>query len=183
VVATEVRSLAQRAAAAAGEIKCLIGDSVEKIEDGSKLATQAGLTMTKIVNSIHGVTAIMSEIRAASIEQSSGIEQVNQAILQMDDVTQQNAALVEHAAASAESLEEQALNLSVTVSSFKVDGNLQSIANLFGSANAPQLNSGFSRPGHNEQALLNIRKDPKSHTQKEAATLTPRFHGDDWEEF
>jgi methyl-accepting chemotaxis protein len=184
VVATEVRSLAQRAAAAAGEIKCLIGDSVEKIEDGSKLATQAGLTMTKIVNSIHGVTAIMSEIRAASIEQSSGIEQVNQAILQMDDVTQQNAALVEHAAASAESLEEQALNLSVTVSSFKVDGNLQSIAKLFGSANAPQLNSGFSRArGHNEQALLNIRKDQKSHTQKEAATLTPRFHGDDWEEF
>jgi methyl-accepting chemotaxis protein len=184
VVASEVRNLAQRAAAAAGEIKGLIGDSVEKIEDGSKLATQAGKTMAEIVNSILGVTAIMSEIRAASIEQSSGIEQVNQAIIQMDDVTQQNAALVEQAAASAESLEEQAQNLSVTVSSFKVDGNLQSIANLFGSANAPQLNSGFSRArGHNEQALLNIRKDQKSHTQKEAATLTPRFYGDDWEEF
>ncbi|HEY8035850.1 MAG TPA: methyl-accepting chemotaxis protein [Methylobacter sp.] len=184
VVASEVRNLAQRAAAAAGEIKGLIGDSVEKIEDGSKLATQAGKTMAEIVNSILGVTAIMSEIRAASIEQSSGIEQVNQAIIQMDDVTQQNAALVEQAAASAESLEEQAQNLSVTLSSFKVDGNLQSIANLFGSANAPQLNSGFSRArGHNEQALLNIRKDQKSHTQKEAATLTPRFYGDDWEEF
>jgi methyl-accepting chemotaxis protein len=125
VVATEVRNLAQRAAAAAGEIKVLIEDSVEKIEDGSKLATNAGKTMAEIVNSIRGVTTIMSEIRAASIEQSSGIGQVNLAIAQMDDVTQQNAALVEQAAAAAESLEEQAQNLAVAVNSFKVDKRQQ----------------------------------------------------------
>ncbi|MCK9395759.1 MAG: methyl-accepting chemotaxis protein [Methylobacter sp.] len=121
VVAAEVRNLAQRAAAAAGEIKNLIGDSVEKVEDGTKLVAQAGKTMEEIVTAIHGVTAIMSEIRAASIEQTSGIEQVNKAIGQMDDVTQQNAALVEQAAAAAESLEEQARHLAITVSGFKMD--------------------------------------------------------------
>lgn len=126
VVAGEVRNLAQRAAAAAGEIKNLIGDSVEKIEDGSKLVTQAGLTMEEIVGAIRGVTVIMSEIRNASIEQTSGIEQVNQAIGQMDDVTQQNAALVEQASAVAESLEEQARSLSVTVGRFTVDNGLHS---------------------------------------------------------
>ncbi len=121
VVAGEVRNLAQRAAAAAGEIKHLIGDSVEKVDDGSKLVVQAGLTMEEIVSSIRRVTVIMREIAAASVEQSSGIEQVNQAIGQMDDVTQQNAALVEQAAASAESLEDQAQSLLVTVNQFKVD--------------------------------------------------------------
>lgn len=121
VVAVEVRSLAQRAAAAAGEIKSLIGDSVEKVEDGTKLVAQAGKTMEEIVTAIHGVTTIMSEISAASVEQTAGIEQVNQAIGQMDDVTQQNAALVEQAAAAAESLEEQAQHLAITVDGFKVD--------------------------------------------------------------
>jgi methyl-accepting chemotaxis protein len=121
VVAGEVRNLAQRAAAAAGEIKSLIGDSVEKVEDGTKLVAQAGKTMEEIVGAIRGVTLIMSEIRTASVEQTSGIEQVNQAIGQMDEVTQQNAALVEQAAAAAESLEEQAQNLSVTVGRFTVD--------------------------------------------------------------
>jgi methyl-accepting chemotaxis protein len=123
VVAVEVRNLAQRASAAAGEIKSLIGASVEKIEDGTKLVAQAGLTMEEIVNSIRGVTAIMSEISAASVEQTSGIEQVNQAITQMDDVTQQNAALVEQAAASAESLEQQTQHLSAAVANFKLQGN------------------------------------------------------------
>lgn len=123
VVAVEVRNLAQRAAAAAAEIKGLIGDSVEKVEDGTKLVAQAGLTMEEIVSAIRGVTNIMSEISAASMEQTSGIEQVNQAIGQMDDVTQQNAALVEQAAAAAESLEEQTQSLAVTVSHFKLDGN------------------------------------------------------------
>ena len=121
VVAGEVRNLAQRATAAAGEIKSLIGDSVEKVEDGTKLVAQAGKTMEEIVSAIRGVTLIMSEIRNASVEQTSGIEQVNQAIGQMDEVTQQNAALVEQAAAAAESLEEQAQNLSVTVGRFTVD--------------------------------------------------------------
>ncbi len=123
VVAGEVRNLAQRAAAAAGEIKNLIGDSVEKVEDGTKLVAQAGKTMEEIVSAIRGVTIIMSEIRTASVEQTSGIEQVNQAIGQMDDVTQQNAALVEQAAAAAESLEEQAENLSATVGRFTVDNS------------------------------------------------------------
>ncbi|MDP3589196.1 MAG: methyl-accepting chemotaxis protein, partial [Methylobacter sp.] len=122
VVAGEVRSLAQRAASAAGEIKNLIGDSVEKVEDGSKLVTQAGLTMEDIVSSIRGVTAIMTEISAASVEQTAGIEQVNLAICQMDDVTQQNAALVEQATAAAESLEEQTQHLTVTVAHFKMAG-------------------------------------------------------------
>ncbi|MFZ3017471.1 MAG: methyl-accepting chemotaxis protein, partial [Gallionella sp.] len=117
----EVRNLAQRSAAAAKEIKTLIGDSVEKVEGGSKLVAQAGQTMEEIVTSIKRVTDIMSEITAASVEQSQGIEQVNLAITQMDEVTQQNAALVEQAAAAAESLEEQAHNLAVAVATFKVD--------------------------------------------------------------
>ncbi|HZW26659.1 MAG TPA: methyl-accepting chemotaxis protein [Gallionella sp.] len=121
VVAGEVRNLAQRSAAAAKEIKTLIGDSVEKVEGGSKLVAQAGQTMEEIVTSIKRVTDIMSEITAASAEQSRGIEQVNTAITQMDEVTQQNAALVEEAAAAAESLEEQAQNLAVAVATFKVD--------------------------------------------------------------
>ena len=121
VVAGEVRNLAQRSAAAAKEIKTLIGDSVEKVEGGSKLVAQAGQTMEEIVTSIKRVTDIMSEITAASQEQSQGIEQVNTAITQMDEVTQQNAALVEEAAAAAESLEEQAQNLSASVGTFKID--------------------------------------------------------------
>ncbi|TNC76297.1 HAMP domain-containing protein [Janthinobacterium lividum] len=121
VVATEVRNLAQRSAAAAKDIKVLIGDSVEKVEAGSKLVDQAGRTMDDIVASITRVTDIMSEITAASSEQSAGIEQVNQAIAQMDQVTQQNAALVEEAAAAAESMQEQAASLSAVVSVFKLD--------------------------------------------------------------
>ena len=121
VVAVEVRNLAQRASSAAGEIQRLINHSVEKVSGGSKLVSQAGFTMTDILNAIKGVTAMMSEISAASFEQMSGIEQVNQAITQMDDVTQQNAALVEQAAAAAESLEEQAQDLVMTVGSFKLD--------------------------------------------------------------
>jgi len=128
VVAGEVRNLAQRSAAAAKEIKTLIGDSVEKVEGGSKLVAQAGQTMEEIVTAIKRVTDIMSEITAASVEQSAGIEQVNLAITQMDEVTQQNAALVEEAAAAAESLEEQAQNLSVSVGTFKMDSHSGSTA-------------------------------------------------------
>lgn len=120
VVATEVRNLAQRSAAAAKEIKTLIDDSVEKVENGTKLVDEAGRTMEEIVTSIKHVAEIMSEITAASQEQSSGIEQVNQAVTQMDEVTQQNAALVEEAAASAESLEHQAKDLAGAISIFKV---------------------------------------------------------------
>jgi methyl-accepting chemotaxis protein len=121
VVAGEVRNLAKLAAAAAGEIKHLIGDSVEKIEAGTQLVAEAGDTMDEILDSVQTVTGIMGSITLASDEQSIGIEQVNKAIAEMDGVTQQNAALVEEAAAAAESLEEQAQNLSNTVESFRVD--------------------------------------------------------------
>ncbi|SHN42574.1 methyl-accepting chemotaxis protein [Duganella sacchari] len=120
VVASEVRNLAHRSAAAAKDIKLLISDSVEKVEAGSALVNQAGETMSEIVTSITRVTDIMSEITSASVEQSAGIEQVNTAIVQMDQVTQQNAALVEEAAAAAESMQEQAARLSEVVSVFKL---------------------------------------------------------------
>ncbi len=123
VVATEVRSLAQRSAAAAKEIKGLISDSVEKVQNGSKLVDQAGRTMEEVVAAIGRVARIMSDIAAASREQSSGIEQVGLAITQMDEVTQQNAALVEQAAAAAESLEEQAQSLAQAVSVFRLAGS------------------------------------------------------------
>jgi methyl-accepting chemotaxis protein len=121
VVASEVRNLAQRSAAAAKEIKSLIGDSVDKVDAGSKLVTEAGKTMDDVVSSVRHVTDIMSEIMAASNEQSTGIEQVNQAIGQMDQVTQQNAALVEQAAAASQSMREQADKLAQVVAIFKLD--------------------------------------------------------------
>jgi methyl-accepting chemotaxis protein len=119
VVAGEVRSLAQRSAAAAKEIKGLIGDSTDKVTDGYKLVEQAGGTMDEVVNAVKRVTDIMGEISAASTEQSQGIEQVNRAITQMDETTQQNAALVEEAAAAAESLQDQAASLSQAVAVFR----------------------------------------------------------------
>ncbi|THD01421.1 hypothetical protein B1810_19965 [Panacagrimonas perspica] len=121
VVAAEVRSLAQRSAGAAKEIKTLIGDSVEKVGNGAKLVDQAGKTMEEIVTSVKRVTDIMAEISAASQEQSQGIEQVNQTVTQMDEVTQQNAALVEEASAAARSLEEQAAGLAHSVSLFRIE--------------------------------------------------------------
>jgi methyl-accepting chemotaxis protein len=120
VVASEVRNLAQRSAAAAKEIKSLIGDSVEKVELGGHLVEEAGITMDDIVTSVRRVADIMGEISSASQEQSSGIEQINMAVGQMDEMTQQNAALVEQAAAAAESLEEQAQKLAQAVSVFKM---------------------------------------------------------------
>lgn len=123
VVASEVRSLAQRSASAAKEIKDLIGDSVAKVDQGSKLVDEAGKTMDEIVTSVQHVADIMSEITAASQEQSAGIEQVNLAITQMDEMTQQNAALVEQAAAAAESMEEQSAELAKSVDVFKLNQN------------------------------------------------------------
>ena len=121
VVAGEVRSLAQRSAQAAKEIKVLIEDSVSKVGMGSKQVERAGSTMTEIVTSVKRVTDIMGEISAASEEQSRGIDQVNQAVSQMDEVTQQNAALVEEAAAAAGSLQEQAGKLAEAVSVFRIN--------------------------------------------------------------
>jgi methyl-accepting chemotaxis protein len=122
VVASEVRNLAQRSASAAKDIKQLIGDSVGKIDDGTKLVGQAGDTMTEIVASVQRVSDIMGQIATASGEQEAGIEQINQAIVEMDGVTQQNAALVEQAAAAADALQGQSGHLAQLVSMFKLDG-------------------------------------------------------------
>ena len=177
VVAGEVRNLAQRSAAAAKEIKTLIGDSVEKVEGGSKLVAQAGQTMEEIVSSIRRVTDIMSEITAASQEQSQGIEQINTAITQMDEVTQQNAALVEEAAAAAESLEEQAQNLSVSVATFKVEEGSGGAARR---APAPAARH-IAAPARKGAAVARIGSNKTLDKPK----AKPQADGDDaeWEEF
>jgi len=175
VVAGEVRNLAQRSAAAAKEIKTLIGDSVEKVEGGSKLVAQAGQTMEEIVTSIRRVTDIMSEITAASVEQSQGIEQVNTAITQMDEVTQQNAALVEEAAAAAESLEEQAQNLSASVATFKVDNNATQVVAARASTVVHQV----------EHKAITARKAGTSKSTTVAKSRPKAKSGEDgeWQEF
>jgi methyl-accepting chemotaxis protein len=121
VVASEVRSLAQRSAGAAKEIKTLISASVERVEQGTALVDKAGTTMQEVVASIRRVTDIMGEISAASSEQSAGVGQITEAMTQMDRATQQNAALVEESAAAAESLRAQALQLVEAVAVFKLE--------------------------------------------------------------
>jgi methyl-accepting chemotaxis protein len=128
VVASEVRSLAQRSADAAREIKGLIGQSVDKVEAGSRLVQDAGTTMGEIVVSVKRVTDMISEISAASNEQSQGIGQVNVAVNQLDQMTQQNAALVEESAAAAESLKDQALRLSGVIGTFRLAGQRMTVA-------------------------------------------------------
>ncbi|MBD8871440.1 methyl-accepting chemotaxis protein [Rhodanobacter sp. DHB23] len=123
VVASEVRSLSQRSAAAAKEIKALIGESVERVEAGGALVEQTGTALSEIVESVRKVTDIVAEIAAASQEQSSGIDQVNRAVMQMDEVTQQNAALVEQAAAAAQAMQEQAASLRRQTAFFRLDGS------------------------------------------------------------
>lgn len=123
VVASEVRNLAQRSAAAAREIKGLIADSVQKVSMGSALVTEAGVTIERVVQSVREVNEIMADISSASIEQEQGIGQINQAIADMDSVTQQNAALVEEAAAAAQSLQEQSGVLVEVVSVFKLSAD------------------------------------------------------------
>jgi methyl-accepting chemotaxis protein-1 (serine sensor receptor) len=176
VVAAEVRNLAQRSAGAAKEIKGLIGDSVEKVDAGSKLVDQAGQTMEQIVTSVKRVADIMSEITAASQEQSSGIEEINSAIAQMDEMTQQNAALVEQAAAAAESMEEQAAALAQAVSVFKLSDGValpqarpaRAAAKMPAPARKPQL-----------QAV-----PPKAPPARLVANGAARGgDADDWEEF
>jgi methyl-accepting chemotaxis protein len=122
VVASEVRSLAQRSAQAAKEIKALIGTSVDKVETGSKLVQDAGSTMDEIVASVQRVTDIIGEISAAALEQSQGIGQVNEAVTRLDQMTQQNAALVEESAAAAESLKGQAHRMTSVVANYRLDG-------------------------------------------------------------
>ena len=183
VVAAEVRNLAQRSAGAAKEIKSLIADSVERVDLGSKLVDEAGQTMDEVVTSVKHVADIMSEILAASQEQSAGIEQVNKAITQIDEMTQQNAALVEEAAAAAESMQNQAAALAQAVSVFRIDGSAPSAA-----PSAPAI-------GKRNSELKNLPAKPKSLTlpqgspRKSAALAIekPRpakgSSTDEWEEF
>ncbi len=120
-MASEVRSLAQRSAAAAKEIKGLIGASVDKVESGARLVQDAGSTMGEIVAWVQRVSDIIGEISSASREQSTGIGQVNSAVLQLEQMTQQNATLVEQSATAAESLREQAVKLAEAMSIFRID--------------------------------------------------------------
>ncbi|MCL6484945.1 MAG: methyl-accepting chemotaxis protein, partial [Janthinobacterium lividum] len=179
VVASEVRNLAQRSAGAAKEIKGLIGDSVDKVDVGSRLVDEAGQTMGLIVSSIRQVADIMGEITAATQEQSHGIEEVNQAIAQMDQMTQQNAALVEEAAAAAESMQDQAQKLADAVSIFKLDG--ESAALVSAPAPVPVKAAARLVPA----VTTNTRRLAKT---AQAGTPPPAkkpaaASGDDWEEF
>jgi methyl-accepting chemotaxis protein len=194
VVASEVRSLAQRSAVAAKEIKELIGDSVDKVGAGSKLAEQAGNTMSEVVASVKRVTDVVAEISAAGQEQSAGIDQVNLAITQMDEVTQQNAALVEQAAAAAASLQSQAASLAQLVSVFKLDGAMSAHAQL-ASAPAPSLASFTSRTPKPAARVTRTGPAPKANTPaiappaRATAPSSPRpgvpkaDNPDDWETF
>jgi len=177
VVAGEVRNLAQRSAAAAKEIKQLISDSVSKVEDGSKLVEKAGKTMGDIVASVQRVTDIMGEIAAASAEQSAGIDQVNHAIVSMDEVTQQNAALVEQAAAAAESLVDQAVTLVDTVSVFKLIGGDQVSRRIESKSSLRPLARIAAKPGTRP-----IIKAPVKMVSSKTAAKAATDDGD-WEEF
>ncbi len=159
VVAGEVRNLAQRSAAAAKEIKTLITDSTNKVEVGTNQVKEAGSTMSEIVDSVKRVTDIMGEIAAASVEQSTGIDQVNTAVTLMDEVTQQNSALVEQSAAAAESLAEQANAMIERVSQFNV-GETQR------RAQAPAMKKGPTAPSHRANNRLSAVPQPKTRILK-----------------
>jgi methyl-accepting chemotaxis protein len=175
VVAAEVRNLAQRSAAAAKEIKTLIGDSVDKVDAGSKQVDQAGATMNEIVQAVKRVTDIMAEIAAASNEQTGGIEQVNQALIQMDEVTQQNAALVEEAAAAAEAMQEQAGTLMEAVSVFKLETGKQSTRTIAAKPVATVTHQ--ARPPHRDE------KRGSGHTKERKLIKDGEDADSDWKEF
>jgi len=185
VVAAEVRNLAQRSAAAAKEIKNLIGDSVEKVDVGTRLVDDAGKTMEEIVNAVKRVTDIMSEISAASNEQSQGIEQINRAITQMDEVTQQNAALVEEAAAAAESLEEEAHSLTRSVGVFKLAEAKHDGRSLAAPAASRAISKPVVKPAHpasTKRAATPEKRSP-SNSPRTLPSIQAKKDADEWEEF
>jgi methyl-accepting chemotaxis protein len=177
VVAGEVRSLAQRSAAAAKEIKSLIDDSVGKVEKGTMLVAQAGTTMEEIVESIRRVTDIMGEITAATQEQTLGIEQVNQAIGQMDQATQQNASLVEEAAAASETMQRQAADLAEAVRVFKLDNT--SPANPVEPARASSAAPAKRAPG----AAARVPAAAAPQARLAAMAKSPKSNEEAWESF
>ena len=192
VVASEVRSLAGRSAEAAKEIKSLIGASVERVEHGTTLVDQAGVTMTEVVGSIRRVTDIMGEISAASNEQSLGVAQVGEAVSQMDQTTQQNAALVEQMAAAASSLKSQAQELVQTVAVFKLaDGQHSPSARasartpprtpVRAAQSSPSLKRAIAKPLSNRAPALSAPA-PKLAT-KPKSKPTPAGGDEDWETF
>ena len=188
VVASEVRNLAQRSASAAKEIKGLIDDSVSKVDEGSRLVDDAGNTMDQIVVSIRGVADIMAEITAASSEQSDGIAQVNVAICQMDEVTQQNAALVEEAAAAAGSMQEQANNLNQAVSIFKLESDKKVTQNFSRSSNVSSSTASKVKPVPQNSLLGKVKPQPKSipsstNEKSKSRTESKNNNDADWEEF
>ncbi|MEA9708531.1 methyl-accepting chemotaxis protein-1 (serine sensor receptor) [Xanthomonas campestris] len=172
VVASEVRTLAQRSSGAAKEIKDLIDDSVQRVAEGSALVHTAGKTMGEVVASVQRVTDIMGEISAASQEQSAGIEQVNQTITQMDETTQQNAALVEEATAAARSLEEQAVQLTEAVAVFKTDA---------GYVAAPLQHA--SRPAVTPAIKAKVVAAGRTAASKPRAVVTTASNEASWQEF
>ncbi|QDG71135.1 methyl-accepting chemotaxis protein [Janthinobacterium tructae] len=185
VVATEVRSLAQRSAAAAREIKALIGDSVEQVNNGTRLVQQAGSTMSEVVDSVRHVTDIMAEITAASAEQSMGIDQVNQAIAQMDQVTQQNAALVEEAAAAAESMQDQAARLAQVAAGFQLEHVTPAVAPVRATRPARTASAATPRLATRRPSQATASKPAAPKAAGAAARKTPSHVAgeQDWEEF
>ncbi|MCC4633953.1 methyl-accepting chemotaxis protein [Xanthomonas dyei] len=173
VVASEVRTLAQRSSGAAKEIKDLIDDSVHRVAEGSALVHTAGKTMSEVVASVQRVTDIMGEISAASQEQSAGIEQVNQTITQMDETTQQNAALVEEATAAARALEEQAVGLTEAVAVFKTDATYA----------APAVRAVPSRPVVSSAIKAKVAAAGRTPASKPRAVVTASSNDTSWQEF
>jgi len=184
VVASEVRNLAQRSAGAAKEIKMLIDDSVEKVGAGTKLVGQAGVTMDEVVASVRRVTDIMSEIANASQEQSAGIEQVNVSIIEMDSMTQQNAALVEEAAAAAQSLQDQAAELSRVVSIFKlVEGEERVTAPVYQPAAKAAVVKPIAAARAPVKKLASSPAPAPAAKPKKVASAANTAASDEWEEF
>ena len=181
VVATEVRNLAQRSAAAAKEIKTLISDSVEKVDIGARLVDQAGSTMDEVVASVKRVADIISEITTAGNEQVSGIAQINQAIMQMDDVTQQNAALVEEAAAAAQSMQEQSETLSRVVNVFKLVEPAAPYGHSSKPLSASPIRTNTSTPKTFRKTVA-TQKPKIAQVAPKKISLTTNQTGD-WEEF
>ena len=188
VVASEVRNLAQRSAAAAKEIKGLISDSVEKVEAGNKLVEQAGATMKDVVASVKRVTDIMGEMMAASAEQTDGIEQINQAIAQMDEVTQQNASLVEESAAAASAMQDQAHSLSKLVSVFRLSTVHGETLPLPTKRIEPELKANVAKLAAKKSSSMRLVTPKVSEVKPAASTMIRQSNAgpvpsEDWEQF